>query len=30
MIKAIVKMWNTKIGEVRQLEDGYCLFERID
>ena len=27
MIKAIVKMWNTKIGEVRQLEDGYCMFK---
>ena len=26
MIKAIVKMWNTKIGEVIELDDGYCKF----
>lgn len=26
MIKAIVKMWDTKIGEVTQLDDGYCKF----
>ncbi len=26
MIKAIVKMWGTKIGEVIQLDDGYCKF----
>ena len=26
MIKAIVKMWDTKIGEVTQLDDGYCRF----
>ena len=26
MIKAIVKMWDTKIGEVTQLDDGYCSF----
>ena len=26
MIKAIVKMWDTKIGEVTELDDGYCKF----
>ena len=30
MIKAIVKMWGTKIGEVVQLDDGYCKFKYDD
>lgn len=25
--KAIVKMWGTKIGEIKLLEDGYCSFK---
>lgn len=26
VIKATVKMWDTVIGEVIQLDDGYCEF----